>query len=118
MPRPSVDLPQPDSPTRPSTSPAAMSREIPSTARTEPRPERASGLDVGLLAHADHMVPDHPEVLGDVDDGDRYRRGEDSFPHAPAEQEGDHDRKQEIWKGEKVVHDQDEHTIERSGEVA
>ena len=34
--RPRVDLPQPDSPTSPSTSPARMSRSTPSTARTEP----------------------------------------------------------------------------------
>ena len=34
--RPSVDLPQPDSPTSPSTSPARMSRSTPSTARTAP----------------------------------------------------------------------------------
>src|SRR5258705_2105209 len=32
--RPTVDLPQPDSPTRPSVSPANMSNETPSTART------------------------------------------------------------------------------------
>src|SRR5437879_6943993 len=34
MVRPSVDLPQPDSPTRPSVSPALISRSTPSTART------------------------------------------------------------------------------------
>ena len=37
MPRPSVDFPQPDSPTRPSTSPAPMWSDTPSTARTAPR---------------------------------------------------------------------------------
>src|SRR3954470_19802893 len=36
-PRPSVDLPQPDSPTRPSVSPRLMSNDTPSTARTAPR---------------------------------------------------------------------------------
>src|SRR6476646_5236824 len=34
--RPSVDLPEPDSPTRPSTSPGASDSETPSTARTVP----------------------------------------------------------------------------------
>src|SRR5260370_37490212 len=34
MVRPSVDLPQPDSPTRPSVSPFLISRSTPSTART------------------------------------------------------------------------------------
>ena len=38
--RASVDLPQPDSPTRPRTSPAAISRLTPSTACTMPRPVR------------------------------------------------------------------------------
>src|SRR5581483_7438731 len=37
MPRPSVDLPHPDSPTSPSTEPASISSETRSTARTEPR---------------------------------------------------------------------------------
>ncbi len=36
--RPRVDLPQPDSPTRPSVSPWMMSRVTPSTARTVWRP--------------------------------------------------------------------------------
>src|SRR3954454_12621405 len=36
-PRPSVDFPQPDSPTRPSVSPRLMSNDTPSTARTAPR---------------------------------------------------------------------------------
>src|SRR5438270_3700382 len=40
MTRPSVDLPHPDSPTRPSVSPAAMVRSTPSTAWTTPRPSR------------------------------------------------------------------------------
>src|SRR3954452_10647939 len=35
--RPVVDLPQPDSPTRPSVSPRLMSNDTPSTARTAPR---------------------------------------------------------------------------------
>ena len=34
--RPSVDLPQPDSPTSPSVSPVAMRNETPSTARNLP----------------------------------------------------------------------------------
>ena len=34
--RPVVDLPQPDSPTRPSVSPRFMVNETPSTARTSP----------------------------------------------------------------------------------
>ena len=38
MPRPSVDLPQPDSPTSPTISPSSMSSDTPSTARTGPRP--------------------------------------------------------------------------------
>src|SRR4029450_2019500 len=37
IPRPSVDLPQPDSPTSPSVSPVPISNETPSTARTGPR---------------------------------------------------------------------------------
>src|SRR5947199_218611 len=37
MQRPSVDLPQPDSPTRPSVSPRASSSETPSTARSTSR---------------------------------------------------------------------------------
>src|SRR3954451_8712089 len=36
-PRPSVDLPHPDSPTRPSVSPGARSKLTPSTARMAPR---------------------------------------------------------------------------------
>src|SRR5436853_7551279 len=36
-PRPSVDLPHPDSPTRPSVSPRLRSNDTPSTARTAPR---------------------------------------------------------------------------------
>src|SRR3954469_5980387 len=38
--RPAVDLPQPDSPTRPTVSPARISSEIPSTARTAPAVRR------------------------------------------------------------------------------
>ena len=38
MAKATVDLPQPDSPTKPSTSPRAISSSTPRTARTAPRP--------------------------------------------------------------------------------
>src|SRR5438874_3733515 len=41
--RASVDLPQPDSPTRPSVSPRLISRSTPSTARTAPPPKPEIG---------------------------------------------------------------------------
>src|ERR1700726_733853 len=44
--RANVDLPQPDSPTRPSVSPFAIAREIPSTARTAGRSPRSRAAHV------------------------------------------------------------------------
>ena len=47
MERPAVVLPQPDSPTRPSVSPGAMSNEMPSTARTAPLTRAKSPVLMG-----------------------------------------------------------------------
>ena len=77
------------------------------------RPERARRLDVGLLADADHVVADDAEVLRHVDGGDRDRRGDDPLAELVGEQEGDHDREQDVGEGEERVHDQDEHAVER-----
>ena len=54
MPRPSVDLPQPDSPTRPTISPAPMSSETPSTARTGP--PRGAVVDPQVADRDDRRV--------------------------------------------------------------
>ncbi len=80
--------------------------------------ERARGLHVGLLAHADHVVSDHPEVLRDVDDRDRDRRGEDALADRAREQERDHDRQQQVREGEQRVHDDHEHAVDLAADVA
>src|SRR5689334_10543280 len=49
--RPSVDLPDPDSPTTPSTSPGARDSETPSTARTVPD-ERPTSRATALVRRA------------------------------------------------------------------
>ena len=63
--RPTVDLPQPDSPTRASVSPAATESETPSTARTT------------AVGRANQRAPDH-EVLGCI-----FQRQE-AFAHTNA----------------------------------
>ena len=52
-PRPSVDLPQPDSPTRPTVSPGIRSRLTPSTARTAPR---SGAVPDAQVAHREHRT--------------------------------------------------------------
>ena len=64
------------------------------------RPERAGRLDVGLLANADHVVSDHAEVLRHVDGGDRDRGGHHALTELVGQQEGDHDRQQDVGEGE------------------
>ena len=81
-------------------------------------PERARRLDVGLLADADHVVADHAEVLGHVDDRDRDRRGDDPLAELVGEQEGDHDRQQQVGEGEQGVVDQHQHAVELAADVA
>ena len=86
--------------------------------RPSRRAERAGGLHVGLLADADHVVSHHPEVLRYVDDGDRRRGGEDPLADRAREQEGDHDRQQQIGEGEQRVHDQDQRAVQGPAHVA
>jgi hypothetical protein len=74
--------------------------------RSRLRAERPGRLDVRLLAHADHVVTHDAEVLRDVDDRDRNRRGEHALAELVREQEGDDDREQQIGEGEKRIHDQ------------
>ena len=62
--RPVVDLPQPDSPTRPSVSPGITSNETPSTARTTPAGLPNTPFLIG-------------KVLGEVADGEQRLDGSD-----------------------------------------
>ena len=66
--RPSVDLPQPDSPTRPTTSPSPIARLTSSTARTtsslSPAPEQVGDL-LGRVERLDEALRDAVEL----DDG-------------------------------------------------
>ena len=89
MQRPSVDLPQPDSPTRPSASPGASSRSTPSTARRtaparpggrrRPTPPR-SGKCIDEVAHLEQRLSHRrsPAPVG------RLRRRASGWMHAVA----------------------------------
>src|SRR4029078_11006147 len=74
MQRPSVDLPQPDSPTRPSASPRAISR---STAATAPRP--SAGIRrvrrTSESARTKFMCTPRTSSRGASDTGDHRVRG-------------------------------------------
>src|SRR3954447_2559306 len=74
-PRPSVDLPHPDSPTRPSVSPRLMSNDTPSTARTarravpyQTRRSRTDSTASAAGASCRLLIADSPlDVVDDVD---------------------------------------------------
>ncbi len=56
MERPSIDLPQPDSPTRPSVSPASMARSTLPTACTTERGELDVGGEVLDVERSGHRI--------------------------------------------------------------
>ena len=65
------------------------------------RAERPGRLDVGLLADADHVVSDHPEVLRHVDDGDRDRR-RDARPGRACRRAGRRSRSRAAGRGRRT----------------
>ena len=73
-----VVLPDPDSPTRPSTSPGAMVKATPSTARNPGRPAARGTRRVGR-----GRVLDHPSARGLVPPPRRRRRGRDAGTTGP-----------------------------------
>ena len=64
------------------------------------------------------MVPNDAEVERHVGSRDRDRGREHTLADAVREQEGDHDRDQEVRKREQGVHDQHECAVERAAVVA
>ena len=86
--------------------------------RPSRRPERPGGVDIGLLADADHVVSHHPEVLGHVDRGDRDRRVRTPWPSLLESRNGDDDRQEDVGEGEQGVHDQDEDAVGAAADVA
>ncbi len=64
------------------------------------------------------MVSHYSEVLRHVNGRDRDRRRHHSLAELVGEQEGDHDREEDVGKGEQSVHDQDEHAVGPAADVA
>ena len=79
--------------------------------------ERAAGFDVRLLAHREHRVAHDAEVLRNVYDRDSDGRGQHPASDRCRKEECDHDRQEQIRKGEDRVVDQHEEPVEPSPEV-